>query len=459
VLALALALDAADKGAVGAVAAPLEHDLGLAATQVGMLVAVVALLGGAATLPAGMLVDRVRRTRLLAGSILLWGLAMVASAVSGTFLWLLLSRLGLGLVTGVTGPSVASLIGDYVASGQRGQAYGSLLSGELVGTGLGLVGAGLIAGLLSWRWSFALLAPPALVVAWLVWRLPEPARGHRLRERAAQHDPAAGRAVERAEIPPRRQAILRRDPARLSIWAAVRYVLTVRTNVLLIVASSVGYFFFGGLRTFSVVFARGHYSVSQTTASSLALLIGAGAVAGVLVGGRLGDRGFRRGRVSARVAVAAAGFVAAAVILAPAIWSTAVAISLPLYVVAAGALALSNPPLDAARLDVIHHRLWGRAEAVRTVARTLAEAGGPLLFGLIADHVFHGGTRGLELTFLLMLLPLAANGLILLPALATYPRDVASALASEHRVASTNAAGGRSMPEAPTIREARHGRE
>jgi MFS family permease len=250
VLALVLALDAADKGTVGAVAAPLEYDLGLAHTQIGMLVAAVSLVGGAATLPAGMLVDRVKRTRLLAASILLWGLAMVASATSGSFLWLLISRLGLGMVTGVAGPSVASLIGDYVASGQRGQAYGSLLSGELVGTGVGLVGAGPVAGLLSWRWSFGLLAPPALVVGWLVWRLPEPARGRQLQQHAAQHDPTAGRAVERARIPPRPQAVLRRDPARLSIWAAIRYVLAVRTNVLLIIASSVGYFFFGGLRTF-----------------------------------------------------------------------------------------------------------------------------------------------------------------------------------------------------------------
>ena len=85
VLALVLALDAADKGTVGAVAAPLEYDLGLAHTQIGMLVAAVSLVGGAATLPAGMLVDRVKRTRLLAASILLWGLAMVASATSGSF--------------------------------------------------------------------------------------------------------------------------------------------------------------------------------------------------------------------------------------------------------------------------------------------------------------------------------------------------------------------------------------
>jgi predicted MFS family arabinose efflux permease len=462
VLALVLALDAADKGAVGAVAAPLERDLGLANTQIGLLLAVVSLLGGAATFPAGMLVDRVRRTRLLAGSIVLWGLAMAASALSGSFLWLLLSRLGLGLVTGTAGPSVASLMGDYVAAGQRGRVYGLLLTGELAGTGFGLVGAGLVAGLLSWRWSFGLLALPALLLAWSVWRLPEPERGGQARaldggeagkpahadgepvRRTAEagagaardrHDPSARRAVERAEIQPRSEAVLGQDPSRLSVWSAIRYVLAVRTNLLLIVASSVGYFFFGGLRAFAIVFVRGHYSVSQATASSLAVVLGAGAVAGALAGGRLGDRLLRRGHVSARVAVAATGYIAAAVVLAPAIWSSVIAISLPLYLLAAGALALPNPPLDAARLDVIHHGLWGRAEAVRTLARTLAEAAGPLVFGLVADHVFHGGPGGLGLTFLVMLLPLMGNGLILLPALATYPRDVASAVVSERRAA------------------------
>ncbi|HZD73673.1 MAG TPA: MFS transporter [Actinomycetota bacterium] len=460
VLALVLALDAADKGTVGAVAAPLKQDLSLSDTQIGLLVAVLSLLGGAATFPAGMLVDRVRRTRLLAGSITLWALAMVTSALSGSFLWLLLSRLGLGLVTATAGPSAASLIGDYVPGGKRGRVYGLLLTGELSGTGAGLVGAGLIAGLLSWRWSFGLLALPALPLAWLVWRLPEPERGGQVQADSSAgagkptdpdgeggrhadepqgqaasgpHDPSVRQAVEEAKIQPRSSAILRQDPSRLPLWSAVRYVLAVRTNLLLIVASSVGYFFFGGLRTFAIVFVRQHYSVGQATASLLALVLGVGAVSGVLTGGRLSDRLLRQGHVSARVAVAAIAYIAAAVILGPAIWSSVLAISLPLYVVAAGALAAPNPPLDAARLDVIHHGLWGRAEAVRTLARTLAEGAGPLTFGLLADHVFHGGSGGLELTFLLMLLPLMANGLVLLPALRTYPRDVTSALESERR--------------------------
>jgi len=39
------------------------------------------------------------------------------------------------------------------------------------------------------------------------------------------------------------------DPATMSMHDAVRYVLSIRTNVVLIVASSLAYFFFTGLQT------------------------------------------------------------------------------------------------------------------------------------------------------------------------------------------------------------------
>jgi hypothetical protein len=74
--------------------------------------------------------------------------------------------------------------------------------------------------------------------------------------------------------------------------------------------------------------------------------------------------------------------------------------------------------------------LWGRAEAVRTFVRTMAQALAPLLFGAVADHVFGGGRSGLQWTFVVMLVPLAASAYFLFKALETYPRDVATAAAS-----------------------------
>ena len=92
-------------------------------------------------------------------------------------------------------------------------------------------------------------------------------------------------------------------------------------------------------------------------------------------------------------------------------------------------LSAQNPPLDAARLDIMPPYLWGRAEAVRTFLRGMAQALAPLLFGAVSDHVFGGGRSGLQWTFVVMLVPLLASAYLLFRALRTYPRDVASAAA------------------------------
>jgi hypothetical protein len=105
--------------------------------------------------------------------------------------------------------------------------------------------------------------------------------------------------------------------------------------------------------------------------------------------------------------------------------------ALPYISLAALALSAQNPPIDAARLDIVHPLLWGRAEGIRTFLRTSAQAFAPLLFGAVSDYVFGGGRSGLQWTFALMLLPLAASAYFLYKALGTYPRDVASASASE----------------------------
>jgi hypothetical protein len=89
--------------------------------------------------------------------------------------------------------------------------------------------------------------------------------------------------------------------------------------------------------------------------------------------------------------------------------------------------------------------LWGRAESIRSVIRSLAQALAPLLFGVISDHVFGGGRSGLQQTFLLMLLPLAASVALLYRALRTYPQDVATAAATA--IAQLHVRSGPDRPE------------
>jgi predicted MFS family arabinose efflux permease len=305
--------------------------------------------------------------------------------------------------------------------------------------------SGTLAGLWSWRAGFWALAPPALLLAAAVWRLPEPVRGGegRLEDggRVAEGHAGGGDSepieerVADAGIRPDPELVVEEDPQRLSLRQAVGYVLRIRTNLVLIVASALGYFYLAGIQTFAVEFLRTRYGVGQTAGSLLVVVIGAGGLVGALVGGRLADHWLERGRISARVLVAAGAYGLAAALFVPGLLATSLAVSVAIWIAAAGMLAASNPPLDAARLDVLHPRLWGRGEGARTLVRQLAVAAAPLTFGLVSDALAGGDStsdiaRGLQYTFLIMLVPLAAAGAILLWGARRYPVDVATAAAS-----------------------------
>lgn len=469
-LACVLALDSADKATVGAVAGELERALHITNTGLGLLAALPSLVGAIATIPLGMLTDRRRRVPLLTASIVMWSAAMILSGASASFGMLLVMRTALGAVTATAGPTLASLSGDFFPGRDRARIYGFILTGELVGAGFGFLVSGEVAAALSWRAAFYVLAVPSLALALVLWRwLPEPARGgsSRLQPGANSIVPAgeATRGVvdDADEAPAREQGalaqeavrsrnvaadpdlVLHEDPVHMRLWTAVRYVLRVRTNVVLIVASAFGYFYFAGVQTFGVVFFRGQYSVTHAAATLLLVLLGLGALVGVLGGGRLADRLIRRGRINGRILVAAGAYLVAAIAFVPAILSRSLAAALPLYMIAGAALSAPNPPLDAARLDIMHSRLWGRAESIRTVLRQGLVASAPLVFGFIADQFVPGhrasaaqhgfgasaNAQGLRDAFLIMLVALATGGLIMLRALRTYPRDVATAVASE----------------------------
>ena len=442
VLAAVLGLSGADAATVGASASELRHGLHITNTDIGLLVAVSSLVGAIATLPFGVLADRVTRTKVLGATIVLWGAAMLWSATAANFDDLLLARLFLGAVTASAGPMVASLVGDWFGSWERGRIYGVILAGEYLGAGAGFAVTGNIAAL-SWRAAFVILALPAFALALVVWRLHEPERGGK---GVLAHDSEPHPAVEpdetttetdaqrlareRGLVPESELIVGPRDARRMGLIRATRYVLRVRTNLVLIAASACGYYFLAGLQTFGLEFSKEQYGIDQALASSLLLVVGVGALAGVLFGGAVGDWLLRRGLLNARVWTPAVAAALTTVLFVPAIFTRGAVTAVPYLVAAAFFLGAQTPPLDAARLDIMPPLLWGRAEGVRTALRTGAQALAPLLFGAVSDYVFGGGRSGLQWTFAVMLIPLAASAYFLGLALKTYPRDVATAAAS-----------------------------
>ena len=470
-----LALSSADAATIGAVAPQLERALHIGNAKIGLLGSVALLFGAVFVVPVGMLVDRVKRMPLLSVSILLWSVASLASAFAGSYGSLLLSRLALGAVTATAGPAIASLTGDYFPAQERGRVWAYILAGEAVGTAAGFILSGAVASIITWRAAFVLLAIPGFFLARTLWRtVPEPRRGGQSRlepgatdlmaspsgepsqpqsqaeqpgEPGRAPDELALAAARRRGVQPNPRLVLDEDPQALGLVRAVRYILSVPTNVLLIIGSSLGYFFFAGIQTFALLFVRGHYHVDQATSALGLGLLAVGGLIGTLVSGHLTDLMLRHGSLTARVVVPACCYFGAALLLIAGIVETHFTPAAWFDVGGMALISAANPPLDAARLDIMPAGLWGRAESTRTFLRSITQAVAPLAFGGLADLIAgifpvqspvgtHPGlvspstARGLEFAFLIMLSSLAAAGIFLFRARRTYPVDVATAAAS-----------------------------
>jgi predicted MFS family arabinose efflux permease len=442
-LAAVLGLAGADAATVGASATPLRDSLHITNTDIGLLVSVTALVGAVATLPFGVLADKVRRTTTLGLVLFLWAIAMLWSAAVSSFDELLLSRLALGAVVAAAGPLAASLIGDWFGASERGRIYGFVLAGETLGAGFGFAVTGDISAVSwigGWRTAFVVLAIPAFVLGWLMLRLREPARGGRgvlahatepLPDEWEESRETAAQLLAREQgIAPDPTLATGRDLRKASFLEAARYVLHVRTNIFLIGATACGYYFLAGVQTFGTEFMREQYGIAQPLANLLLLGVGGGAILGVLLGGGVGDWLLGRGRLNGRITTAVVGAAGATILFLPALVTRSAFSALPYLVFAVLFLTLQNPVIAASQLDIMPPALWGRAESLRTLLRSLAMALAPLLFGAVSDYVFGGGRSGLQWTFIIMLLPLGASAWLLFKARRTYPQDVATAAAA-----------------------------
>jgi hypothetical protein len=136
------------------------------------------------------------------------------------------------------------------------------------------------------------------------------------------------------------------------------------------------------------------------------------------------------------------------VLLIPGILGSSLTPALWFDIAGATLLSAANPPLDAARLDVVPAGLWGRAQSTRSFMSSIAQALAPVTFGALSSLIAgivpaqapigtHPGplssnaSTGLEITFLILLASLAAAGVFLAAARHSYPRDVATAGASQ----------------------------
>ena len=141
----------------------LATDLHASTSDLQWFSAGYALVLGAAMLPAGLLGDRVGRRKVLAGSLLLFGLASAACAFAGSPGAFIAARLALGLAgAGVVVMAVSGLTVLFSAA-ERPRAVGAWAAANFLALPLGPILGGWVLTHYWWGWVFLMNVPVAAI--------------------------------------------------------------------------------------------------------------------------------------------------------------------------------------------------------------------------------------------------------------------------------------------------------
>ncbi|MCU1758619.1 MFS transporter [Pseudomonas sp. 14P_8.1_Bac3] len=375
---------------------PIKAEFGVGDTAIGLIsglafAAVYALMG----LPAGRLVDRMPRLRLLAMSCLLWSLATMACGLAGGFIALAIARMLVAVSESPTTSASLSLIADLYPPQRRSFAISCFTAAPTFSSIIGLSIGAWVVEHYGWRSAFVALGVPALVFcAILALFVREPGRG-------------------RWDLTPQTHA----QPALLGMGAEARKLWALPAYRCLILA--------GGLTTLSS-YAIGMWNTSFLVRSHGLSLQHAGLLAGVICGTSAGIGGLFSGWLSDRlcrrhphwqISIPVIGHLAALSALVPyLLWSDSLLVHFGDVPIPSAMLwcALYSffavwwvAPSYNLVTQLVPSGRRGTAMALQTIVSTLLGVGvGPLITGLFSDMLLPlFGHESLRYSLLLVNLP------------------------------------------------------
>lgn len=185
----AAALSNLDRLLLSVLIDPVKADIRIDDVQMSMLTGpAYGMFYGIFGLLLGVMVDRGSRRLILAGGVVLWSLATLASGFATSFHQLFIARALVGLGEAAVVPAAASVLADFFPPHLRGRPIALYLVGASFGSGLSVWLPGLIAthelsfavsgyGMLpAWRMSFILCGTVGPVIGALLLTTREPAR-------------------------------------------------------------------------------------------------------------------------------------------------------------------------------------------------------------------------------------------------------------------------------------------
>ncbi len=382
VLLIAYTFAYVDRAILTILVEPIQADLNLNDTQIGLLhgfafVIFYVSLG----VPLGYVADRFNRKHLIVGSVALWSVMTALCGMTHTFWQLFAARVGVGVGEAGLSPAGYSMISDCFPPKRRSLALGIYTIGIYLGSGLAILGGGLVVGLIgttpsveipvlgevrSWQLAFFAVGLPGLMVALLMLTVKEPSR------KLSSADTAA-------------------VDFRSNWNATWKHIGQHRSAYALI---TVGFAFLGVPFNVALLWARPylsrHFGVSPEQG---AYLVGGTmlvfATAGIICGSILCDRLQSKGKTDAtvKIGLAASLLVIAPVIAFPLMPTLPLAIAILAVVLFFGAFAYGAAP--ASLQLVTPNRMRATVSALYLVLVNLVGlTAGPIVTGMFTDYVF-----------------------------------------------------------------------
>ena len=385
-----------DRQILGILAPTIKTDLTLTDTQLGLLGGLAfALLYSTLAIPLAWLADRTSRTWVITLSLAVWSAFTALCGVAGNFAQLFAFRVGVGVgEAGGVAPSYA-VIADTFPPRRRARALAVYSLGIPLGSAAGVMLGGYIATSIDWRTAFVVVGVAGLVLA-PVFRLcvREPIRG-----------------VDAYDREPVRRVfgIVARKP---SFW-----LLAFGASA----SSMLGY----GLAFWLPSLMQRSFGLDLVeTAQFYGGVLLLGGVAGVLLGGVLGDRlGARDRRMYARIPAIA--FVIAVPLFAAGILSSSVTAAFVFFLVPQALAYVWLAPVITAIQHLVPGHMRATASATFLLVNNLIGlGGGSFALGALSDGLSaHYGDEALRYAMLMGLVLYLVAALLMWMASTPLRRD------------------------------------
>ncbi|WP_408022129.1 spinster family MFS transporter [Sphingomonas lutea] len=165
-LLLAYIFNFLDRQILGILAGPIIVDLKLTDAEFGAIAGLsFAILYSVLGVPLGLLADRTSRSRVVAGSLVVWSAFTALCGTATSFAQLFFYRLGVGVgEAGGVAPSYA-LIADYYPPERRARALAIFSLGIPLGLALGTLIGAYLAAWVNWRAAFLTMGIAGIALA------------------------------------------------------------------------------------------------------------------------------------------------------------------------------------------------------------------------------------------------------------------------------------------------------